>query len=505
MFIVSAKEMYEIDHYTMHEVGLKSVLMENAGRAVSEKLRTHITRQDEVVILSGGGHNGGDGFVVARTLHNLAYHVTVLQVVPDEKLVDETWQQKTLLQKCGGKIITVDLASISQYLSSASVIVDAITGLGIKGRLRSPLADIVDEVNQSEAFVCAIDIPSGLPADEGMDDYTAVNADMTVMIGAIKESVFVQETAPFYGAWELVHIGHPMQAFALIKQRVIFDDADFKRTMPKRTQNAHKGNHGKGLLIGGSDFMPGAAVLAGKAALKTGAGLLTVASTNQVIHQVANHCAEAMYIELPEQHGEIMPNNHLDMERFDAVAIGVGLGRQQETGTFVVSIVRTAECPLIIDADGIFHLSGCLKEVKERSYPTIITPHPGEMSRLLDIDIKELLKKPFYYSRQLAETYDMYVILKGKATIITTPSGEQAVDSTGNPGLAKGGSGDVLTGIILAMVMQDQSIFQALCNACFLHGHSADLQVQQAHTVYDLMATDVIDGIPAVYRTLDSS
>ncbi|WP_331713882.1 NAD(P)H-hydrate dehydratase [Lentibacillus sp. JNUCC-1] len=501
---MTAKEMYDMDHYTMHDIGLGSMLMENAGRAISDKLTAKITLESRIVVLAGGGHNGGDGFVVARTLHNLDYDVTVLQVVPDEKLSYTTAGQKEIFQRCDGEVACIEGDSIKKELSRATVIVDGMTGLGIKGRLRSPLAEVVEEVNHSKAFVCAIDIPSGLPADEGAGDFTAVRADMTVIVGAVKESAFLQRTAPYYGAWVLVHIGHPAKAFPQKEQRFVMDEGVFKRTMPHRISDAHKGSHGKGLLIGGSDLMPGSAVLAGKAALKTGAGLLTVASTERVIHHVASHCPEATYMALPHDHGEIVPNHDLKLAGFDAVAIGVGLGRREQTGAFLQMVLEKARCPLIIDADGIYHLKTCLKAAKQRTEPTIITPHPGEMARLMDIDVKTLLAQPFYYARQLAEIYDIYVVLKGKVTIITTPYGEQAVDLTGNPGLAKGGTGDVLTGITLAMVMQDQSIFQALCNACFVHGMSADIQVEQRHSMYDLMASDVITGIPAVYRTFRS-
>lgn len=500
MLIVTAQEMYDIDRYTIEEIGLGSMLMENAGRAVSEKLIPKIKTDDSIVVLAGGGHNGGDGFVVARTLHNLKYNVTVLQVVSDEQLVQATTHQKKMFQNCDGNTIAVNETTIVNELIQASVIIDAITGLGIKGQLRSPLAEIVNEVNRSNAFICSIDIPSGLPADEGTSEFTAIKADMTVIIAAIKESVLLQSTAVFYGKWELVHIGHPMKVFSNINKRFIMSAEDFTRTIPERERDAHKGSHGKGLLIGGSDLMPGAAVLAGEAALRTGAGLLTIASTDRVIGHVANHCPEAMHMILPNKNGGMIHSETLHIKKFNAIALGVGLGRQAETAELVASIVREAKCPLIIDADGIYHLKSHLNEVKNRSEPTIITPHSGEMARLLNIDVETLLKRPFHYSQKLAQMYDMYVVLKGKATIITSPSGKQAVDLTGNPGLAKGGTGDVLTGIALAMIMQEQSVFHALCNACFVHGTSADLQVAQSHSVYDLMATDVIHGIPPVYR-----
>ncbi|WP_217587374.1 NAD(P)H-hydrate dehydratase [Lentibacillus saliphilus] len=502
MFIVTAKEMYDIDHYTMHNIGLESVLMENAGRAVSDQMIQRIAKTDRVFVFVGGGHNGGDGFVIARTLHNLNYHITVLQVVPDDQLVEETRKQKKLFTNCGGYVELANCHTLSDRLAEATVVIDAITGLGIKGQLRSPLDQVVASINQSDAYVIAVDIPSGLPADEGTSSFIAIQADVTIIIGAIKESACLPDTASYYGEWDLVHIGHPPKAFARQQLRWLMDAHQFKQSMPRRTRESHKGDHGRGLMIGGSHNMPGASALAVRAALKSGAGLMTVASSERVTTHIASQCPEAMYIHLPSDQGELVKSDTLLLEGYDAIAVGVGMGRRQETGAFVKSIVETAPCPLIIDADGIYHLNTCLDLVKARKHATIITPHAGEMARLLGIEIDDLLLKPFYYARQLAQTYNMFVVLKGKATIITAPTGEQAVDLTGNPGLAKGGSGDVLTGICLAMIMQKQSIFQALCNACFVHGMSADIQVNQSHSVYDLMATDVIDGIPAVYRTL---
>lgn len=502
MFILTTQEMKAADHYAMNQVGLSSVLMENAGRAVSDELLIKMTDTDKLIVLAGGGHNGGDGFVIARTLHNLAYDVIVFQVVPDEKLVEATGHEKKLFQNCGGEVAMVQPKNISEELRKATLIVDAMTGMGIKGRLRAPLDLIVNEVNRLDTFVCAVDIPSGLPADEGCGDFRAVRADMTVVIGALKESLFVQEMAPFYGEWKVVPIGHPKSAFSNVNPRFVYQDKNFKHTMPRRRKNAHKGSHGRGLLIGGSNQMPGAAILAGKASLKAGAGLIAVASTKRVVDHVITHCPEAMLVELPEEKGEIIPNKIVSFDSYDAVAIGVGLGRLKETGAFLTSVVKDATCPLIIDADGIYHLRSCLGDVRARKSPTIITPHPGEMARLLDMEVSTLLRRPFQYTREFAEQYRTYVVLKGKATIITSPTGKQAVDLSGNAGLAKGGSGDVLTGITLAMVMQNQTIFHALCNACFVHGKSADLQVEDSHTVYDLMATDVIDGIADVYRMI---
>src|SRR5699024_383853 len=489
---VTAKEMYDIDAYTMYDIGYGNLLMENAGRAVSEKVQKQAKKDDQIVVLVGGGNNGGDGYVIARTLLNQSYNVEVIQVVSDAKLTDATRFHKNLFTKCDGHVRMIDqIANVEDILQTADIVVDAITGIGVKGKLRAPLADVVSELNASARFIIAVDIPSGLPADEGIDDFIAVKADYTVIIGAPKLSLFLSETAGYYGTWDVVAIGHPPKAWQQFSSRFVISSDDFRQTMPKRSLDAHKGDHGSGLVIGGSDDMPGALAMTVKAALRTGAGLITAGSTNTAIDRVAPQCQEAMYTTLVDQNGYHSNANDLSLDRYDALVVGVGIGRHRKTKRFVMDIVRKATCPLIIDADGLYHIQSDLEVIKKRHAPTIITPHPGEMARLLGITVPELLAAPFYYAHMFAEMYQVYVVLKGRYTIVTEPSGKQAVNTTGNPGLAKGGSGDVLAGIMLAMIMQKQSIFQALCNACFLHGMSADLLVARNHSHYDLIPQDV--------------
>src|SRR5699024_9424068 len=212
-----------------------------------------------------------------------------------------------------------------------------------------------------------------------------------------------------------------------------------------------------------------------------------------------NYCR---YLSIPEKNAFSGNGHPIPTENYDAIALGTGMGRHDETRALVNDIVRQANCPLVIDADGLYHLKNDLTMLQTRTgAPTIITQHPGEMAMLLNISIEALLEAPFQHALAFAETHQVFVILKGTYTIITAPDGKQAVNTTGNPGLAKGGSGDVLTGIVLAMVMQDQSVFQALCNACFIHGTSADLLVEESHSYHDVMASDVIEGISKVYRT----
>lgn len=502
MFIVTADEMYAIDHYTKDAIGFNNLLMENAGRAVCEKLYRQLKTSDHIIVFVGTGNNGGDGYVIARTLMNQHYDVTVAQIGSDDRLTDETAFHQQLYMNCGGAVVHVtEKTELELLFMNHDVVIDAMVGIGVKGRLREPLASIVTQMNQLARHIISIDIPSGLPSDEDDASVVSVKANETIVIGAPKLSAFLSRFAPYYGTWDVVSIGYPPMVFEKFATRYVSTKAHFKTTMPRRQLDSHKGDHGRGLVIGGSDDMPGALSMTTRAALTAGSGLITAATTEKVIDRMALGSPETMYLTLLDEDGYISAANHLSLDEYDGIALGIGMGRQDDTKQFIRRIIDQANCPLVIDADGLFHAKSYLQNIKNRHHPTIITPHPGEMAHLLNITIGELMAFPFRYSLEFAKTYHVYVILKGRFTIITTPGGKQAVNVTGNPGLAKGGSGDVLTGIVLAMVMQGVSVFDALRHACLVHGMSADLQVKDVHSEYDLTATDVIDGIRKVYRT----
>ncbi|WP_337017117.1 NAD(P)H-hydrate dehydratase [Oceanobacillus massiliensis] len=503
MYIVTAKEMYDIDHYIMHEIGMDGrLLMENAGRAVSERIAQIADAQDRISVLIGPGNNGGDGFVIARTLQDKGFSVRAIQIVSDEKITGDALYHKNLLMKCSGIVNRItEISDVREIVRQSDIVIDAMLGIGVKGKLKKPLAGIISILNEADVCVMSVDIPTGLPVDEGVSDFLSIMADYTFIIGFIKQSTALEKTAAYYGKWELLSIGFPRWVIQRFTKRRFWTEADFSRTLPPRNTYAHKGNHGRGLLIGGSAEMPGSIAMATRSALKAGAGLITAGSTESAIAMIAPTCPEAMYMVLNEQDGKISSTPELSVQSYNAIALGIGLGRWKGTTELVQSIVQQAQCPVIIDADGLYHLKSDLHLLKNRSFPVILTPHPGEMAMLLDISISDLLTAPFQYSVEFAKEFGVYIVLKGKNTIITAPDGKQAIESSGNPGLAKGGSGDVLTGITLAMIMQEQSIFEAVCNACFIHGKSADLQVKEKHSHFDLLATDVIDGIPNVYRT----
>lgn len=497
MYIVTAQEMYDIEAHAMQEIGIAAaVLMETAGRSIAEQTARNMNGAEKAAVVIGSGNNGGDGWVIARVLKEKGYDVTAVQAVPGDKISGDALMNKQIYKRIGGSIeYAADQQSFSALMKGADVIVDALLGIGMKGAVREPYKGFIAAINASGARVISVDVPSGLMASEGAAVGDAVRADKTYMLGAAKVSAFLPETASYYGDWELLDIGLPECSFAGRTNRMLTRTEDVQAALKKRSPFSHKGSHGKGLIAGGSEFMPGSVTMAAMAALRTGSGLCTIATEKAAIPAVASNCLEAMYkdrLGLPE----------MDLSGFDGIAMGPGMGQDETACRLAQDLFKRADCPLVIDADALSHVKELLHTGERRKGAALLTPHPGEMAKLLDIEIGELLAHPFTYSADYSKKTGAYVLLKGKYTIVTAPDGRQAVNSTGNAGLAKGGTGDVLTGIVLTLAMQHDDPFQALRNACYIHGLAADLQTETLHSMQDLLATDVIEGIKMAYRKL---
>jgi ADP-dependent NAD(P)H-hydrate dehydratase / NAD(P)H-hydrate epimerase len=501
VYIVTAKEMYEVDRYAMEDIGISgSILMESAGRAIAEKMKPLIGTTDRIFVLCGSGNNGGDGYVVARTLLNEGYDVTAVQV--GRNLTADAALYQQLYNRLGGHVADVEADTFQSSLKSADVIIDAMLGLGVRGALRSPYTETIQAVNSTNALVLAVDLPSGVPADDAVDFQEAIRADYTFIIEAPKPTAFIQKTAPFYGKWETVSIGLPAAYLGRQAGARTWTKEDVKRTFPVRQPFAHKGTHGKGFLIGGGTEMPGSVTMASMAALRAGAGLLTVGTLPQVIPSVLSHLAEATFTSLAGENGVIVDTESLDVSAYDAVVAGMGMGRGEDTAALTKRVLEQAEVPVLLDADGLYHIKSDLEILRNRQAPTILTPHPGEMAMLLDIKVSELLEQPFELARKFATVYQVYLVLKGTYTIVTAPDGTQLVNTTGNPGLGKGGSGDVLSGILLAMLMQHEDPLEAIANGVYVHGRAADVLVEDTHSQQDLLATDLMKGLAKVFRDI---
>ncbi|WP_182201801.1 NAD(P)H-hydrate dehydratase [Paraliobacillus salinarum] len=502
MYIVAASEMYEMDRITMQEKGLDGrILMENAGRAVADKIKHHINQSSSILILVGSGNNGGDGYVIARMLYNQGYHVSVVQVVSDEKITGDAAYHKRVLERFGMQVNQfTSLFELKAMIRSVDIIVDTILGLGVRGIVRSPIKEVIDAVNTSNCITISVDLPSGVPADGAGDVVEVIQADYTYVIESPKLSAFLPKYASYYGEWDVVAIGLPSETFSKHVKRRVWQAEDVQASLPKRSSFSHKGTHGRGIIVGGSVEMPGSITMTARAALRSGAGLLTIATVEQAITTTSTQCPEATFLLLANQNGRIIDQT-VDLSGYDACVVGMGMGRAEEAKMFTRHLLQQADIPVIVDADGLYHLKDSLEILAERKAPTILTPHPGEMASLLNCSITDVTDHAFDIAKEFAENYHVYLVLKGTYTIVTAPTGEQWVNSTGNAGLAKGGSGDTLAGIILAMIMQQQSLEAAILNSCYIHGKAADILVDRHHSTYDLLATDVIDALPSVFRT----
>ncbi|RSK29015.1 NAD(P)H-hydrate dehydratase [Bacillus sp. HMF5848] len=491
--IVKASHMYSIDQYTVEKIGIsEAMLMENAGQACARLLmRELLSYHQKVLILIGTGNNGGDGVVIGRILKSHGYEVDVMLIGNKDKLSKAAAHALHVYEQSGYEISAYRKQSLSNY----EVIIDAMLGIGTKGLLREPYASIISHINQLQRpLVVSIDIPSGVCADKA-DVTLALKANATIVIQHYKHSCFLFPARHYYGGIYVVDIGIPPKSSESVNdKRYVWEQSDVTQSLPIRHMNTHKGTYGKGIIVGGSPTMIGAPIMSAKAALRSGIGLLTMAMPKNIHTMLAGQVPEAMYM----PYGESGPDFR-DV-RFNGLAIGPGLGRS-DAAKSVVEQALLLDVPLVIDADGLYHICDFLDVVKQRTSPTILTPHAAEMGRLMELSVNEVEMNRFEVSRELATTLHVHVVLKGPYTIVTTPDGKQFVNTTGNPGLAKGGAGDVLTGMILAFILQGMEIQTAISNAVYIHGLASEQLIAEKFATMSILPTDVIEQLPT---TIDS-
>ncbi|WP_347552662.1 NAD(P)H-hydrate dehydratase [Pseudalkalibacillus hwajinpoensis] len=501
MRIVSGKEMYEADRFTMEEIGLSgAMLMENAGKALFEAMKDRLQVHERIAVLVGTGNNGGDGFVLSRYLKENGFDVDVWVIPPEGKVKGDAAAHFGFFKALFEWKAYKDGESFNKHLSEYGVVIDCLLGLGVSGAIRSPYNHIIQKVNKSSVVVLSVDLPSGLKADGGFEgEYEPIRADRTYTLQCPKLSAYLYPDADYYGELEVIDIGLPRVAFSKALQRKLWTELSVAHTLTDRTASSHKGSHGKGLVIGGSKGMVGAPIMTAKAAYRSGAGLIQAAVPEEILSMTAGTLVEAMFRGWPSEGGFFsgeVPENL----SFDGIAIGPGLGRL-DGGSKMVEAVLASDTSLVMDADALYHLNELKDQLKGRKGTTVLTPHPGEMARLTGLSIQEVQNNRFEVSRSFAEEYNVYLVLKGPYTVVTSPDGTQFINTSGNSALAKGGSGDVLTGMILAFIMNSKSIHEGISNVVYVHGKAADVLVQSNHSTLDVLATDVIDTIPAVLHS----
>jgi hydroxyethylthiazole kinase-like uncharacterized protein yjeF len=521
MKILSAAEMREVDRLTTARYGIPSLtLMENAGASVAEFIAQRWPRfaQRRIVVLCGKGNNGGDGFAVARHLLELGAKPEVyLFAAPDEMQGDAAANCKRW-RDLSGALQTVrnsdDLKNVKPVLDAADIVIDALLGTGTRGAVEGLFAEVIEAVNKRHktvsSVVVAVDIPSGLIADTGEAMGARINATYTVTFTAPKTGMILGSASDAVGDLFVRDIGSlPELIDEVGKSNVRWIDwrevSIFAR--PRRA-DANKGNYGHVLITAGSVGKSGAAVLASWAALRVGAGLVTVATPEPVLPIVAAHSPEIMTEPLPATDTGSISLRSFEYERFEkllkgkrALAIGPGLSTQDETQQFVHKVVRTRIVPLILDADGLNAFAGRAQELKNGSGPLALTPHPGEMARLLGCGIPDVQAQRVEVARKSAADWNAIVILKGQQTVVAAPDGQVFINSTGNPGMGTGGTGDVLTGMLAGLTAQFGASpwVRVLAFGVYLHGLAGDLAYAETGEA-PLMASDLVLAIPRAYQ-----
>jgi len=515
MQVLTTAQMREADRRTIEEIGIPGrVLMESAGRTVVQKMNLALPdlRSYPIEVVCGKGNNGGDGLVVFRYLATAGYSVRAWVLAPFGALSGDAKANLDAALKLGLPVQSVpDEVSLGQAFASFSedcVVVDAVLGTGLKSAARGLPEAAIRVINQISGFKVAVDVPSGLSSDSGDIQGEALEADLTVALAAPKLCHMLSPACFLCGQLEIVDIGIPRQILdAAGSELETIEQDELSALLAPRRPDAHKGVFGHLLLVAGSVGKTGAALMAARAALRAGAGLVTVAAPHRALPMMTSALAEAMWEPLDETSNGAIALSALPrvldlLEGKTALALGPGVGRHPETVSFVKKLVR--ECPIaaVLDADGINAFAGELAALPpDRSLA--LTPHPGEAARLLECSTKEVQKDRLKAVRELAGKARVFAALKGYRTLIGEPSGRVAINLTGNPGMASGGTGDVLTGMIGSFLAQGLAVPDALRLGAYLHGLAGDLAAEELGET-SLVATDLIDKLPEAIRCVTS-
>jgi len=500
--------------------------MEEAGAAALEVIVDYLS-PSSILVLAGKGNNGGDGFVVARLAHQRGLQVRVILCDNTAILEGDALRQFDALPQglCSGKIASAE--ELRDALESEpDVIVDAMLGTGSRGAPRGNLRAVIEAVNlggpgapplHRRWNVVALDIPSGLPSDDTRVSWTTIQADLTITFGAPKVGMILPGGSQRCGRIVCKPISFPPAMIELhaATARLLDEDA-VGRMLPRRDTNSHKGVYGMAVLVGGSRGMGGAAILATRGALASGAGLVRAYVPSEVAPSLLAAAPAAM----------VHPTSHSDTSRLmlgsapeilhlarraGSLALGPGLGLHPSARMLVRRLVVAAPLPLVLDADALTHLASFLDGAQlasARRFPLVLTPHPGEAARLLRLgDPAEAERDRFHTAREIARLYGAYVLLKGPRTLIATPGGEGPlyINPTGNSGLARGGSGDILTGLVAGLLAQGLEPAAALSAGAFLHGLAADLELKSVGAAQGVLAEGVLRQLgPAYARVLSA-
>jgi NAD(P)H-hydrate epimerase len=501
--------MRRLDEMTIKECGLPGVvLMENAGRGAARLTAEHFGDLGgrRVAVVCGKGNNGGDGLVMARIFHGWQARVRIYLLGRREAVSGDARINLEVAMKMG-----LDLVEISEEahldrldLSGADLVIDAILGTGLASEVKGLYRDVIEAINRGRARVMSVDVPSGLDSDTGRVWGTAVRADLTVTFGLPKIGLVLDRGEEFSGRLEVLDIGIPPHALAAADPgKELLTEAGLKGLLRPRDRTAHKGHFGHVLLVAGSTGKTGAAALAAQAAARTGAGLVTLAVPAGLNAILENKVTEVMTEPLPEEMSGFVGAEAVDRVLELAVgksvlALGPGLGTNPGAGELVRNLVERCDLPLVIDADGLNALVGQTEVLRRARREVVLTPHPGEMSRLTGLGTAQLAADRLKAAKEMAQSFGIYLALKGHRTVVAAPDGRLWLNTSGGPHMASGGMGDILTGILAGLISQGIRVEDAARLGVYVHGLAAD-QAASGLGAVGLMASDLLPLLPGLW------
>jgi NAD(P)H-hydrate epimerase len=512
--VVTSEIMQRLDKRAIEECGIPGiVLMENAGSRATEVIESHYPEliNKKVAVFSGKGNNGGDGFVIARHLFNRGVQVKIYLLTAGDSLLGDAKINFEIVRHLGISILEfkeegiIDL--IRDEIRDCDLIVDAIFGTGLNSEVKGLFRDVIEVLNQADIPMVAVDIPSGLDANTGKALGNCIKADLTITFAHPKVGLLIPEGTEYVGELEIIDISIPKYLIEEEKiQNYIIDRDELKSLLKPRNLNSHKGDFGHLLVVAGSTGKTGAAVLTCKGAMQAGVGLVTLGIPESLNPIMENKLTEVMTEPLAEAPPGFLGIRALEKivaltEKKGALALGPGVSTNDGTVELVHGIVKEVHIPVVIDADGLNAIARDKDTLKGADVPIVLTPHPGEMARLMNTSVAEILDNRMEISRSFAQDYNVYLVLKGFRTIIADPCGDIWINPTGNPGMATAGMGDVLTGMLSSFIAQGFGIMDAAKLAVFSHGLAGDTIASERGEI-GLLATNVIERIPSILNEL---
>jgi hydroxyethylthiazole kinase-like uncharacterized protein yjeF len=513
MLVVTAEEMREMDRLTIEKYGVPSLtLMERAGEGIAAAIVARFGRNTKkgVLVVAGKGNNGGDGFVVARLLKKKRIPCEVALLAHKDEVSTDAAHNLRAYLKIKGKVTEIGadgLELLNGRIRKNGLIVDAILGTGMKKDVRGLFAQAITMINASGLPVVAVDIPSGLDTDRGTPLGAAIRAQTTVALGYPKLGEVIYPGVDYVGELVVADIGIVAEAVAEVAPKTeLLDSEMISRLVPRRDRDTHKGTYGHVLVVAGSRGKTGAAILACRAAMRTGAGLVTLAAPRSLNNIFAGALIEVMTELLPDNVAEEMEplgddEWHRLLERKNALLFGPGIGVSEATQSTLRWLLRNLAIPWVIDADGLNTLALQMDRLRHAKIPPVLTPHPGEMARLSGKTSSAVNADRVAIARSFAIEHRCHLVVKGARSVIATAQGKVFINPTGNPGMASGGMGDVLAGILAALLGQGFSAEDAMKLGVYLHGFVGDTAAAQKGEI-GLIASDIIDGLPAGIRAL---